>query len=192
MNSVFPGFHFSLKAEARRPSEYAWGNWGTLLPTVEARLRQEPQMPISNMPHMFVLWPHLPGLCYPPPMSLARAGRWPSLEEVLSHFLWLPEALIPPLSLSAGVWSTPSSGGSTSLFKSSHVLSLTLQEAPGWQSFTCSSTYVGKERSYYHPGWLTKWKLGHRFFKVQTTKKKKKVFQWLPFSVASMPGRKAV
>lgn len=65
-------------------------------------LRQEPQMPISNMPHMFVLWPHLPGLCYPLPMSLARAGRRPSLE-VLFHFLWLPEALIPPLSLSAGV-----------------------------------------------------------------------------------------
>lgn len=36
MNSAFPGFHFSLKAVARRPSEYAWGNWGTLLPTVEA------------------------------------------------------------------------------------------------------------------------------------------------------------
>lgn len=154
-NSAFPGFHFSLKAVARRPSEHTWGDWGTLLPTVEARLRQEPQMPISNMPH-------LPGLCYPPPMSLARAARWPSLEEVLSHFLWFSEALISPLSLSAGVWSTPSSGGSTSLSKSSHVLSLVFQEALGWQSLPPPMW----EREVILPPWLThQGKAGPPFFK---------------------------
>lgn len=189
MTSAFPGFHFSLKAVARRTSEYTWGNWGALLPTVEACLRQEPQMPISNMPHVY---------------TVATSSRFvlsPTNESSKGRKVALSGRSFVPFSLFS--WSIDTS---PLPFHWGLIYTLIWWLNQPFQKFPCVITGLSRgpgmtvldvflhlcgKREVILPPWLThQGKAGPPFLKVQITKKQ--LFQWLPLSLASVPGRKAV